>query len=508
MSQTQRFFNLTVIIVIVCITALFVVSAVAQKQSESVGSANVKSMLFKDANTAMKAAKNAHADILAPDNFGEAMKSYQKAEDELKNGKELDDIRKDLRLACDFFNKATDATKLAEVTFPNLMKARTDARNTGALKFSSNLWTEAEKKFNDAAVELEDGNLNDAREEAADAEKLYRQAELDAIKANYLDETRELLKKADEKDVEDYAPKTLQLSQQLVKQAEKELNENRYDTDVARGLAQQANYEVKHAIYLANVIEQMKEKDHSWEDLMLASEKPLQQIAEKSNVIPTFENGPGKTTAEIITYVSACQNNIAGLSQELDWNQQENNLKEARITELEQQLGSQALEKSSLAQQITDQAKSREQFANVERSFSPEEALVLREGNDIIIRLVGLNFPSAASTIEQKSFGLLTKVRDAINSYPGSTVSVQGNTDSYGGDMQNLDLSRERAEAVKQYFLANTDLNASRINVIGYGESKPIASNDTMVGRATNRRVEVVIHPKQTEEQFGFNILK
>jgi outer membrane protein OmpA-like peptidoglycan-associated protein len=183
-------------------------------------------------------------------------------------------------------------------------------------------------------------------------------------------------------------------------------------------------------------------------------------------------------------------------------------MKEARISELEQQLGSQAKEKSSLAQQIANQAKSREQFANVERSFSPEEALVLREGNDIIIRLVGLNFPSAAATIEQKSFGLLTKVRDAINSYPGSTVSVQGNTDSYGGDMQNLDLSRERAEAVKQYFLANTDLNASRINVIGYGESKPIASNDTMVGRATNRRVEVVIHPKQTEEQFGFNILK
>ena len=470
-----------------------------QKQVEYIGGDDVKTVLFKEANTAMKAAKKAQADILAPKNFGEAMKRYKKAEDELKKGKDLDDIRKNLSEACTYFQKAIDATKLAEVTFPNLMKARTDAQYTGSPKFSSNLWTEAEKKFNDAAGELEDGDLNDAREEAAEAEKLYRQAELEAIKTNYLQETRELLKKADEKDVEDYAPKTLQLSQQLVKQAEKELNENRYDTDVARGLAQQANYEVKHAIYLANVIKQMKEKDHSWEDLMLASEKPLQQIAEKTYVVPSFENGPGKTTAEIITYVSACQNNIVGLSQDLDWNQQENNLKEARITELEQQLGSQAQEKSSLAQQIADQAKSREQFANVERSFSPEEALVLREGNDIIIRLVGLNFPSAAATIEQKSFGLLTKVRDAIKSYPGSSVSVLGNTDSYGGDVQNLELSTERAEAVKQYLLANTDLNDSRKNVIGYGESKPIASNETMDGRATNRRVEVVIHPQPVD---------
>jgi outer membrane protein OmpA-like peptidoglycan-associated protein len=504
MSQTQRNFRFTVIIIIACITALFVVSAMAQ----SLGGDNVKSILFTEANTAMKAAEDANADILAPKNFGEAMSRYKIAEDELQNGKDLDDIRQNLSEACNFFQKAIDATKLADVTFPNLMKARSDARNTGAPKFSSNLWTEAEKKFNDAAVELEEGDVNDAKEEAADAEKLYRQAELDAIKANYLDETRELLKQAEQMDVEDRAPKTLRLSQQLVKQAEKELNENRYDTDVARGLAQQANYEVKHAIYLANIIEQMEEKDHSWEDLMLASEKPLQQIAEKNYVVPSFENGSGKTTTEIIAYVSACQNKIGGLSQDMDWDQQENNLKEARITELEQQLGSQAQEKSSLTQQIANQAKSREQFANVERSFSPEEALVLREGNDIIIRLVGLNFPSGAATIEQKSFGLLTKVRDAINSYPESIVSVQGNTDSYGGDAQNLDLSTERAEAVKQYFLANTDLNESRINVISYGESKPIASNETMDDRATNRRVEVVIHPKQTEEHFGFNISK
>jgi OmpA-OmpF porin, OOP family len=502
MSQKQRFFNFTVIIVIACITALFVVSAMAQP----LGSDNVKTVLFKEANAAMKAAKNVQADILAPKNFGEAMDRYKTAEDELQNGKDLDDIHQNLNEACQFFQKAIDATKLAEVTFPNLMKARADAQYTGSPKFSSDLWTEAEKKFNDAAGELEDGDLNDAKEEAVEAEELYRQAELEAIKTNYLKETRELLKKAEDEDIEDYAPKTLQLSQQLVKQAEKELNENRYDTDVARGLAQQANYEAKHAIYLANVIKQMKEDDHSWEDLMLALEKPLQQIAEKADMVPSLENGPAKTTAEIIAYITSGQDSIVGLSRELDWNQQENNLKAARITELEQQLGSQAQEKSSLAQQITDQAISREQFANVERSFSPEEALVLREGDDIIIRLLGLDFPSAEATIEQKSFGLLTKVHNAIKSYPGSSVTVLGNTDSYGSDGRNLELSKERAEAVKQYLLANTNINDSQINVIGYGESKPIASNETKVGRATNRRVEVVIHPKNSEEKLGYII--
>jgi OOP family OmpA-OmpF porin len=502
MFQTKRFFNLALIIFIACITTFFVANAMGQKQVESVAGNDVKTMLFKEADTAMKAAKKAQADVLAPKNFGEAMKRYQEADADLKQGKNLEDIQKKLRESSSYFQKAIDATKLAEVTFPNSMKARKDAQNTESAKYSSKLWTEAEKKFNDAAGELEDGDVNNARKKAGDAETLYRQAELDAIKANYLDGTRELLKQADRLNVKDRAPKTLQLAQQLVKQAEKELNENRYDTDVARSLAQQANYEAKHAIYLSNTIKQMKDRKDSWEDLMLASEKPLQQIAEKSDLVASFDNGTGKTTDEIITYITTSQNSIVGLSQDLDRYQQENDMKEARITELEQQLGSQAKEKSSLAQQIANQAKSRELFANLERSFPREEAIVLRDGNDIIIRLVGLTFPSAKATIEQQSFGLLTKVRDAINTFPKCTISVLGNTDSFGSDEQNLQLSKERAEAVKQYILANSKLVASQIEAIGYGESKPIASNETVAGRAANRRVEVVIHPWKATGTF------
>lgn len=494
MFRTQKFFNLALIIVIACITTFFVANAMGQKQIT-----DVKNVLFKEANAAMKAAKNAQADILAPKNFGEAMKRYQEADADLKKGKNLDDIEKKLRESRAYFQKAIDATKLAEVTFPNSMKARKDAQNTGAADFASKLWTEAEKKFDDAATELEEGDVNNARKKADEAEKLYRQAELDAIKANYLDGTRELLKQADKLDVKDRAPKTLQLAQQLVKQAEKELNENRYDTDVARGLAQQANYEARHAIFLSKTIKQMKDRKDSWEDLMLALEKPLQQIAEKSDLVASFENGTGKTTDQIITYVTTCQNSIVGLNQDLDQYKQQCDLQKARIAEMEQQLGSEAKEKSSLAQQIDNQAKSREQFANVEKSFPREEAIVLRDGDNIILRLVGLNFPSAKATIEQQSFGLLTKVRDAINTFPNSTISVLGNTDSYGGDEKNLQLSQERAEAVKQYLLANTKLNASQIEVIGYGETKPIASNETAAGRASNRRVEVVIHPQMEQ---------
>ena len=138
----------------------------------------------------------------------------------------------------------------------------------------------------------------------------------------------------------------------------------------------------------------------------------------------------------------------------------------------------------------------------MENSFNRDEAKVLRQGDDIIIRLLGLDFPIAKATIEQKSFALLTKVRNAINAFPDSRITVLGFTDSYGGDAQNLQLSRERAEAVKQYLLANTNPNTVLFDVIGYGESKPISSNETAVGRSENRRVEVVIHPVKAIEVF------
>jgi outer membrane protein OmpA-like peptidoglycan-associated protein len=503
MFKIQRFSKLALIIaVLACITASFVVNAAGQELLKYVSGNDVKTLLFREVNMTMTAAKKSQADVLAPKNFGEAMKRYKEAEADLKQGKKLEDIEKKLRESNAYFQKAIEATKLAEVTFPNSMKARKDAQLTESSKFSPKLWTEAEEKFNESAGKLEDGNLNDARKKAGEAEKLYRQAELDAIKANYLDETRALLKQAEKMDVKDRAPKTLKLAQQLIKQAEKELNENRYDTDIARSQARQAKYEVKHAIYLANTIKQMKDSDKSWEDLMLASEKPLAQIAEQADIIATFDTGFYKTANEITVFVTTYQDSVDGLSQELGWYEQDDYLQQQRIAELEKQLGSQTKEKSSLAQQIAQQAKTREIFANVERSFNRDEASVLREGNDIIIRLVGLNFPSAAATIEQKSFDLLTKVRDAIKAFPQSTVSILGHTDSYGSDEKNLTLSMERAEAVKQYLLANSKAVALQIEATGYGESKPIASNETKDGRAANRRVDVVIHPAMASGTF------
>lgn len=456
---------------------------------------DVKTTLFKDADAAMKSALKARADVLAPKNYGEAMKYYNEANEDYSKGKNLEDIRKKLRASISYFAKAIEATKLAEVTFTSSIKARSDAQVAESAKFANELWRQAEGKFAEAATRLEDGNVNDAKKKASEAETLYRQAELDAVKANYLKETWDLLEQADRMKVKDRAPKTLAKAQKLIQQAEKELNTNRYDTDVARNLASQAKYEAKHAIFLSNTIKAFKDSKKSMEDFILVTEQPLEKIANSIDVVAEFDQGYGKPTDAIVSYITTYQDSAANLSQTLAENEQQVSNLQARVGEMEEQLGAQQKEKSALAQRIEAQAKLREQFASVEQMFNREEARVMREGNEVIMRLTGLTFESGSSTILPKHFGLLTKVQNAIREFPGSTLSIEGHTDSFGGDEQNLRLSQQRAEAVRQYLIANMGISDTAITAVGYGESKPCATNETADGRTRNRRIEVVIYP-------------
>lgn len=457
---------------------------------------DIKASLFKDANKALKDAKEVKADLLSPKNFSEAIKHYQDADNDYQKGKNLENIRKKLRASVVYFTKAIEATKLAEVTLANSIKARSDASQAGAPQYSTETWSKADAKFIEAAQELEGGDVNDAKKRSGEAETIYRQAELEAVKVNYLNDTWDLLNKAEENDVKKYAPGTLKKAQDLIAQAEKELNENRYDTDVARSLARQAKYEAQHSIYLAEVIKRLRDKKELMEEFLLATEKPLDRIASTMDLVGSFEAGYEKTTNEIIGYIQTLQDRATKLDQDLAERDQQVDMLNARIAELGDKLGGVEKEKSELAKQMEAQAKIRQQFATVEKLFGREEATVLRKENDIIVRMVGLTFPVGKSVIEPQNFGLLTKVQQAIKMFPGCSITIEGHTDSHGSDQKNMELSQERAEAVNKYIQANMGLNASRINAVGYGESKPIANNETKEGRAKNRRIEVILHPK------------
>ena len=113
----------------------------------------------------------------------------------------------------------------------------------------------------------------------------------------------------------------------------------------------------------------------------------------------------------------------------------------------------------------------------------------------MIIRLVGLTFQSGQAEIRPAYRELFEKVKAATEVFPRSQVVIEGHTDSYGSDDANLALSRKRAEAVSAY-LAQLGVPALRMSAVGYGETQPIANNDTEQGRARNRRIDIIIEPQ------------
>ncbi len=106
------------------------------------------------------------------------------------------------------------------------------------------------------------------------------------------------------------------------------------------------------------------------------------------------------------------------------------------------------------------------------------------------IVLRGVNFAFDKSDIDGPSAVVLDAAADQLQECPKVAVSVEGHTDWIGTDAYNQALSERRAEAVRSH-LVSRGVSASRLTAVGYGESQPIASNETAEGRALNRRVEL-----------------
>ena len=455
----------------------------------------LRATFFRDADAAKAAADAANAALLAPRNYGRGMKEYGDAETALARGRNIELVRSNAADAANYFKTAAEAAQLASTALAQVMKSRQDAANARAPELSEDIWEEAQRKFGDAIRLLERGDLKGSRRRDIEATSLYRDAELVAIKAQYLNETRQLLADADRARVGRYAPITLSKAKQLLNDADRELNENRYDTDLPRSLAMRANYEAKHAIYLSEIVRRVRDKDMTVEDLVLAWELPMTAIAAAADVVPAMADGPADLSNELVDFIEGKRIEVQRLEQEAG----ENNIRLADLEEelraLDERLGGATAERAALVQRLEAQNRVREQFAQVEKMFTTNEARVFRQGNTIILRLVGLTFDSGASQIRPSNFTLLEKVEKAIDVFPRSELTIEGHTDSHGGDDSNQKLSQERAESVQQYMINAMRIPSYRLIATGYGETRPVASNETASGRERNRRIDIVIKP-------------
>ena len=102
-------------------------------------------------------------------------------------------------------------------------------------------------------------------------------------------------------------------------------------------------------------------------------------------------------------------------------------------------------------------------------------------------------FNSGEGQLRPEAGPTLHKAAQFIGSFPTYRIVIEGHTDSDGDDAYNMALSERRARSVREYFITQKELPPKKFSIEGYGETRPIAPNDTPEGKAKNRRIEIVV---------------
>ncbi|OGU67762.1 MAG: hypothetical protein A2279_04270 [Stygiobacter sp. RIFOXYA12_FULL_38_9] len=468
--------------------------------------------------------------VFAEQDFKKAEELLADAEELIKENQKPEKAIEYLNQAIELYKKAIEIAKGKSPNFSSLMKTRELVLIHGLSESTLKIWKEAEENFVSANEEFEDKDNEGVTKYSNLAEKLYKDAELVAIKDQYLLNVKAALAKAEDNKLEKYTPKTITKIKQYIADAENVLTANRYDTLAAKKILNSALYEINHGVYMQGVFTKMQDEDKTWEDLQLLWEEPIAKIASDLKLFPSFDTDNQNLTSNILQSINAIRAKLADSQKEAQ------NLK-AEIVQLKKSLdetktaladskseGQKLTQELSVAKKETENlAKAAEEtqaklalmeqenvkfktvsetteknlklIETISTMFLPSEAEVIKNGDLLTIRLVNLNFPTNKATLEPQYFSLLNKVQKAIQTFPNGTVVIEGHTDGVGDYQKNIELSQNRSNSVYQYLMSTMGADAARITVVGLGGSKPIANNSSEEGRAKNRRIEVVINP-------------
>lgn len=139
------------------------------------------------------------------------------------------------------------------------------------------------------------------------------------------------------------------------------------------------------------------------------------------------------------------------------------------------------------------------QEAELRKELRETGVSVTRDGDNIILNMPGnITFDTNVSSLKEEFRPVLGSVAIVLDKYESTMIEVAGHTDNVGTDEYNYKLSQQRAQSVAYVLLANK-VEEIRMDVVGYGESAPIAANDTAAGRAENRRVSLTLLPYTQE---------
>lgn len=408
-------------------------------------------------------------DILADKQFEEGSDYLNDATKELKKGGSSEEVLESAAIAKAYFQDAEITAQPRKPIAERILDARNAALLAG-LRNSAPLIKELKQVDDDLKGETKQFSKGLSPEEFSEFQKKYLTLETKAVQFRELNSAKVAIKQATKNDAEDLAPVSLRTASLDYSNAENTIVQSPRNPGIYQPSVQAA---LESAMMLQDVMDVIM-------DAKGTPEKIAVQIVTQKRALGELTSNVGRLKANLQSTQQVLQEKEGALK-----------LTESELRKTEGVLKTQEEQLASASTQVRFQ----QAMDEARKTLPQSDALVYQQGQTLVFRLKRVNFKSGTAIIPESSKPLIAQVNDIISRLDAEKVIVQGHTDSVGSEAVNLRLSEERAVAVADY-LSSLGSGYALENV-GYGESQPIASNETAEGRATNRRVDLVVSVKK-----------
>ncbi len=492
-----------------CVQSQTAGSAVATGQDKTLMENPVE--LVNQLSRDISQARMAQLNILSPDGFKKAERAFFNAQEDLEKGNEISDIRQFVLESRAHLQNAEEIARVSRTTLPDTLKAREMARSAGAAKFE-NEYRRVENDFLNLTRAIERDNLSYAQNNRSKVIERYRELEIRAIKEETIGAVRALIAKAEAAGARKIAPLSYDQAVEQITATDAFISANPYAKEDMHAMAQEALFKANRLVVITEQCNRIKTMQP--EAIVLLMEKHLHRISAALGAQDMRDQEDQTQLDNIIGSVNSLKSDRAFMSEKNQALQTEmETLKadyQAQIDALnmrvamlegktrEDQMAKERMAKERMAaeQRLAAERKFNQLYIAVQNYFTTDEAEVYKQENQLVIRLKAMRFPVGKSIIMPENYALLSKVQKAIRTFDGPRLIVEGHTDTTGSDEVNMLLSQQRAEAVREYMIANQTLPPGSVSAVGYGSERPLASNATSAGRAINRRIDILIIPE------------
>jgi len=439
--------------------------------------------------------------VLAPVWFAKSESSLKAARDGLNRGDETAKLLEHIARARAQLLTAREKSQISRAMLSSVIENRELARTAGANTLVDD-YTRVEERFLDLTRAVEKDNLLYVKKNRDRIAEEYRQLEIRAIKIRTIGEIRKRLNRAKRQKTDKIAPQSYAKAHKLLQEADDFITHNPHKKEE---MQRKANLALFHAQRHLEIAEQAKNiEEMAPEPVVLLIESKLYEISAKLSAPDMRDHSFDTQVENILGMITALQFERSAMIEKANEQQ--------TLTELLQEqvvaLGGDTQAEEAVRQRLIAEKRFNELFEKVQAYFEPDEAEIYKRQGRVVIRLKAIEFAVGKSVIRPQNYPLLSKVQRVIRTFDDVDVIIAGHTDNTGSEEVNEHLSEQRADALRNYLVAKETLAYDKIIAVGYGSTRPLASNKTKKGRSINRRIDLIITPYFESVSGGKGSLK